>query len=273
MQRLLAFIEHNLYLILFVLLQAVSFILMMVLNPYQQASFTHAAAEVTGRTHTLSNNITDFIGLREQNRKLQDQVADRYGSSSEFTLTYMNDTFEVRDSLQRKLYSMIPAEVIYNTVYKANNVFVINVGSLHGVKKNMGVISSEGVAGLVLNTNTNFSTVMSLLNTDMKLVPSINGQEYFTELIWDNNSPYHLSIKGINKLEKIKVGDPITTGRSSLLFPADIPIGTVSELIEKENSQYFDTRLKTATTFRDLEYVYVIVNHHKKEVEALLNNE
>ncbi len=271
MQRLLAFIEHNLYLILFVLLQTVCAFLLFKLNPYQQAAFTNAGTTVTARVNETSTNVVDYLDLTTQNNYLQDQIASQFKESTSGYLTYLNDTFVVNDSSKHYLFSMIPAEVVFNTVHKADNVFIINVGTKHGVKKNMGVVSSQGLAGIVLKSNKDYSTVMSLLNTNMKIIPSINGQEYFTELIWNNESPYNLSINGVNKLESIEVGDPITTGKSSLLFPSGIPIGKVSQLNEIPNSQYFDTKLETATNFRALEYVYVIINHEKDNLDLMLS--
>ncbi len=81
-----------------------------------------------------------------------------------------------------------------------------------------------------------------------------------------------MKIKNINKLEEIKVGDLVTTGKSSLLFPSGIPIGNVSSLKKKNNSQYFDTDVKLSTNFRALEYVYVVINHHKEELDLMIEN-
>ena len=272
MQRLLAFLEHNLYLILFVLLQIVCLFLVFKLNPYQQAAFTHGATSVTAHVNQTSTNITNYIGLKDQNELLQNQVAEIFLSSPNSVLTYLNDTIVVRDSFKRSLYSMVPAQVLFNTVHKANNVFIINKGKKHGIQKNMGVVSSQGIAGIVLKSSDEYSTVMSMLNTNMKVIPTINGREFFTELVWDNENPYSLKIKGINSLEEIKVGDPVATGKSSLLFPKGIPIGTISKLETKTNSQYFNTEMVTATNFRELEYVYVVINHKANELAELIQD-
>ena len=145
------------------------------------------------------------------------------------------------------IFDAIPAHVVFNTAHKSNNVFIINKGLNHGVRKNMGVISSQGIAGIVLSSNQKFSAVMSLLNTNMKVTPHINGQEYFTEMIWDNTKLNRLTINGINKLEQINIDDEVSTGNSSLLFPKGIPIGHISKINIMPKSQYFEIELKTAT--------------------------
>ena len=74
MQRLIAFIEHNIHIMLFVLLQAMCGVLLFSLNPYQQASFTHSAAFITDKSNELSSTVTDYFNLQQQNNLLQAQV-------------------------------------------------------------------------------------------------------------------------------------------------------------------------------------------------------
>ena len=270
MQRLLAFIEHNFHFILFIILQIICGFLIFGLNPYQQAVFSHSAASVTARSNQFSTDLTSYIDLKEQNILLQSQVSEQFKNAPNNSFRFLQDTIDVKDSSSRPLFEAIPAQVIYNTTYKANNVFVINKGTDNGIRKNMGVVSSEGVAGIVLRSNAKYSVAMSLLNTDMKIIPNINDQEFFTELVWDNSNPHTMKIMGINKLEKIKEGDLVYTGRSSLLFPPGIPIGSIAKLTPKPNSQYFDTYITTATQFRKLAYVYVIINRDESLIIPLM---
>ena len=270
MQRLLAFIEQNLYLLLFVVLQVCCGFLLFYFNAYQQAAFTHSAANITAASNQVSSDMSAYIGLKDQNILLQEQVANQFRNDPLNSFQILSDTFTIRDTSRRPLYDVIPAQVIFNTVHKANNVFIINKGSDFGIHKNMGVISSQGVAGIVLRSNAKYSTVMSLLNTNMTVFPNIKGREYFGKVLWDNKEPSHLKITEINKLEEVKEGDKVFTGKSSELFPAGIPIGTISKLSSEASGQYFETEMTTATDFRSLEYVYVIINNDADLIESLL---
>jgi rod shape-determining protein MreC len=270
MQRLIAFIELNSHIMLFVILQGICGVLLFSLNPFQQATFTHSAAFITDRTNQLSSDITGYFDLQQHNNLLQIQVATQFKNDAKSNLYFMNDTFTMRDTSRRALFDAIPAEVTYNTVYKANNIFIINKGAKHGIRKNMGVISSQGLAGIVLQSNENYSSVMSLLHTNMNVIPTINNLEHYMGLKWDNSKPETLKITGLNKLEQIKVGDKVYTGKSSLLFPPGILIGEISKLETSATSQYFNTQVKTATNFRNLDYVFVIINKDINQIEPLL---
>lgn len=267
MQRLIAFIEHNMHILLFIVLQGMCGVLLFSLNPYQQASFTHSAAFMTDKSNEFSSTVTGYFNLQEQNNLLQAQVATQFKNDARSSLYFMNDTITLRDTSRRKLYDVVPAEVVFNTISKASNVFIINKGTKNGIQKNMGVISSQGLAGIVIQSNANYSSVMSLLHINMNVIPTINNFEYYTGLKWDNGHPQTLKITGLNKLEEIKVGDKVYTGKSSLLFPEGILIGEISQLETSPSSQYFTTHVKTATNFRNLDYVYVIIN---KDIDQLL---
>ncbi|MFT7229735.1 MAG: rod shape-determining protein MreC [Bacteroidia bacterium] len=272
MQQLLAFIEQRLHLIVFALLQVICGFLVFRLNPFQQASFTQSANSVTDATNNISSEVSAYFDLKYQNKLLQDQVANQFKNSTIGTLLVSGDTIALKDTSRKSLYDVIPAQVVYNTTFKANNVFVINKGQNHGIKKNMGVISSEGLAGIVLQSTANYSTVMSLLNTNMTVIPNINGMEYYTKLLWINEAPNVMHISGINKLEKLKIGDEVKTGKSSMLFPSGLSLGTITKLDKNPKSQYYETEIATATNFRSLEYVFVIINRDIEQMESLISD-
>ena len=273
MQRLIAFIEHNFHIILFVILQTICGFLIFSLNPYQQAIFSKASLGVTSSINKLSSDVYSYWNLKSQNTLLQNQISQQFKESFPQSLYYLNDTLSISDTSMHRLFDAIPAHVVFNTAHKTNNVFIINKGLDHGIKKNMGVIYSQGIAGVVLSSNQNYSAVMSLLNTNMKITPHINGQEYFTEMIWDNSKFNCLTINGVNKLEQINLGDVVSTGNSSLLFPKGIPIGHISKINDTPKSQYFELKLETATNFRNLEYVFVIINNEYLGLYDLLSND
>lgn len=273
MQRLFAFIQHNFHIMLFVVLQIICGFLIFSLNPYQQATFSKLALGITSSINKLSSNVYSYLDLKNQNSWLQDQISEQFRESYPQSFIYLNDTFHIKDTTKRPLFDAIPAQVVFNTAFKVNNVFIINKGSNHGIKKNMGVISSQGVAGIILSSNENYSTAMSLLNSNMKIIPYINGQEYYTEILWDNTKINSLKINRINKLERVKIGDVVSTGNSSLLFPKGIPIGHVSKITNKPKSQFFELEVKTATNFRNLEYVFVIFNNEYSNLKKLLSND
>ncbi|MEN8732480.1 MAG: hypothetical protein ABF321_07905, partial [Bacteroidia bacterium] len=108
MQRLLAFIEHNIHIMLFVILQVVCGFLIFRLNPYQKATLTNSVASVTASSSQLAANVSGYIGLKEENLALQNKIAEQFRNESVSSLYYLADTFTVRDTSRQPLFDIVP---------------------------------------------------------------------------------------------------------------------------------------------------------------------
>lgn len=273
MNKLFQFIERNLHLIFLVLFQAVSFTLLFSFNPYQNAKFTKIFIQVTGTINGWNSKATEYINLASENQQLKESFSDSSRNSNHLgRLVFLDDTLSISNIKYGRAFDLYPAEVIYNTVYKSDNVFVINRGKKNGIKKSMGVVSPNGVAGIVTDVSDNFATVMSILHSEFKLIPQIDGQEFYSSIEWKRSKPEWIQLNGVNKQEKVKKGTLIITGRSSIVFPEGMPIGTIDKLYTKPNSQYFNILITPATNFRKLRTVFVIKNRNKEILEQHVNN-
>ena len=59
--------------------------------------------------------------------------------------------------------------MIHNSVYKQYNYLTLDQGKKDGVFRDMGVISDQGVVGIVLESSDNFATVIPIINRDFRL--------------------------------------------------------------------------------------------------------
>ena len=58
---------------------------------------------------------------------------------------------------ESKIDKTINARVILNSINKSKNIIVINKGKFNGITREMGVISSKGVVGIIKNITDNYS--------------------------------------------------------------------------------------------------------------------
>jgi len=137
------------------------------------------------------------------------------------------------DSLSNLNFSYKNAKVISNNLSSFKNKIIINKGSNDGVKSEMGVISSNGIVGIINNTTPKFSSIISILNIEMKINAKVKRTKHFGTLEWDGFNTRHLMLNDISETANIKVGDTIVTGGMSLIFPEGINIGIVSEIINQ----------------------------------------
>ena len=118
--------------------------------------------------------------------------------------------------------------MINNSVNKRNNYLTLDKGSEHGIKSEMGVISSTGVVGIVKDVSAHYCTVMSLLHKNTRLSARFRNSGYFGSVTWDGDDPTKAQLNEIPKHVTFNVGDTIVATRYSSIFPEGVIIGAVS---------------------------------------------
>jgi rod shape-determining protein MreC len=59
------------------------------------------------------------------------------------------------------------------------------------------------------------------------------------------------------------------TSQTSSLFPANLMVGTIDEIVPDNSSNFYTLKIRTATNFANIEYAYVIDNTQYDEQKAL----
>ena len=177
------------------------------------------------------------------------------------------------DSLTNINFSYKNAKVISNNLSSFKNRLVINKGIKDGLKTEMGVISSDGIVGIIDNTTKRYSSIMSILNIEMKINAKVKRTEHFGTLEWDGFDTRHLTLNDISETAKIKVGDSIITGGMSLIFPEGINIGTVSKIIS-QNETHSNTKARAIKIIaRDDSIIDLDIRENYLKIEVKLHND
>jgi rod shape-determining protein MreC len=169
------------------------------------------------------------------------------------------------------MFRYIPAKVVSNSISKSNNFIMVNKGSKHGIEKEMGVVSTLGVAGIVIGVSKNYSTIMSMLHKNMRISARIKKSGQLVSVTWDNNNYLYGTVIDIPSHIKLAAGDTIVTSGNSLIFQEGIVVGTIVSHNQDSNKNLSKAVLKYITDFGTLNHVYVIKNIMKVEQDSLLN--
>ncbi len=260
---------------LFVIFFVISLILFLRNNSYQRASVWNSSNQVVGTAYERINEFSRYMALGETNDSL---ALENARLRNLLDPSFYNDSIEkvtIRDTLHKQQYVYTVAQVINNSVHQKNNYLTINRGSRHGIKKGMGVISSNGIVGIILNVSDNFATIRSLLHTETKISASVDGN--IGSLVWgeDNFDPRFATLKDIQGHLTIAKGAKVVTSEFSL-FPQGTPIGIVNQTGLKGSNNSLDIEVRLSNDFSSLQYVYVINNILSQEqlsLEALNKTE
>jgi len=269
MRNLIRFILNNHFIILFIVFETVALLLVFQRNNYQQAVAFNLSRNISGYVNSKIFSFRQYMDLHEANRALlEENKRLRNSHLSSYKLKIPAAAGVEFDSAWDQQYNFISARVIANSVNKQNNFISIDKGYVHGVKPDMGVISGNGVAGIVAGVSDNFSTVISVLNIDLRISSRLKNTGYFGSLHWNGKEPETAILQDIPHHVTLNPGDSVITSGFSAIFPEGIMIGTVTGF-DFEGGNFHNITVNLATDFRKLNYIYVIEDRFREELLEL----
>ena len=271
MNNLLLFLKRYNYVFVFVILEIVAIILIVQNSFYQSSTLVSWGNGIAGSCYKYVGNISNYFYLAEaneqlvaENARLREQLADSY-------IHYNKKEFEINDTVYKQQYSYIEAQIIKNSYNKRCNYIMINKGYNQGVQNDMAVMSPQGIVGVVVNTTPNFAMIMSILHPDSRNSVKVKRTNISGSLIWDGKDFRYGTIVDIPTTHKLYKNDTIITSSYSQEFPEGIVVGYISQLSQDAGNGFYTVKMRFATDFNKISYVYVINNRFIKEQKSLIN--
>jgi len=269
MRNLIAFVVRYHFLLLFFLLEVVSFIFLAKSSEYQSSVIIGAGNRVTGNFYTTISRVTDYFKLQKVNEALANENAMLRQMKNISFIANDTNSFWIKDTMYKQQYTYIVAKVVHNTVGKRNNYLMLSKGSRQGVHKDMAVITSNGIVGTVVSVSENFSWVMSLLNKHTRISGKIVSNNQMGTVVWNGVNSLYGTLNDIPAHVKLKKGDTIVSSGYSHIFPAGLMMGTIQDFRVENGEHFYVIPFRFSVDFNALQYVYVVKNLMKDEQEAL----
>lgn len=271
MKTLINVILRYHFFLLFVLLEGIALIMVISSDVEKKNAFFTSANAVSGSINKKINNWTAYFTLdkeneelRSENLKLKNEL-EVLKSTQRKTLKFKPDTSSAYH------YEYLKASVIKNTVTRSKNFVTLDKGELDGVEKDFGVISPNGVVGVIIATSKRYSLAVSILNDRIGISAKIKKNEFYGSVHWDGDDYRYVTLSGIPNHLNLVIGDTIVTSGYSAIFPKNVLIGTISKLGKDESTNFYDLQVKLSTDFKSLFNVYIVNNKNRKE-QILLEN-
>ncbi len=261
-------IKFLITLLLFLTLEVISISFISNESVFQQAKISGVVVKLRSVMDGFTSGVKYYFGLQNVNDMLVKENL-RLLKENERLKTRINpdEHLYVNSSLSVD-YTYIPAKIIANSTNKMHNFIILNKGSSHGVKKDMGVISSVGVVGVVSAVSERYSYVISFLNINQSVSAKISTSGAFGPMVWEGRRSDYALLKEIPFHIDFMVGDTVVTSGFSTLFPPDIPLGTVRRSSVTKGS-YHEIQVKLFQNFNSLHYVNIVVNNNKDELDFI----
>jgi len=265
MRNLLVFLWKYNLLFLFLILEVISITLFIENSFYQKAAFINSSSAISGTFYKMQSNITEYFSLKVVNTTLANENAHLRSLSPDNFLTINNTVYNKNDIIYKLQYQYVSAKVINNSTNKRNNYLTLNIGRNQGITKDMGVISSKGIVGIVKDVSDNFSSVISVLHKDSKISAKIKKYGDVGSVLWNGYNYRRASLIDIPTHVPISRGDTIITSGYSSVFPEGIVIGKIIDHKIESGNSFYTITIEFSEDFNKLSYVYVIKNFFKSE--------
>ena len=197
---------------------------------------------------------------REQNLQLQSELDQ---------LRLRNQELEGRaaeaDRLARLLgfrqahtdVPMLAAQVIGASPDPDSHILFLDRGSRDGVRRDMGVITPDGVVGKILAVYPDTSQVLVLNDKDSGVGALLSNTR--TQGPVKGTGDPLLEMEYVSSDEKIAVGEAVLTSGQDRIFPKDLPVGNVVAAQPDPHSPFMAIRVKPAAQLDQLEEVLILL--------------
>ena len=265
MRNLLDFLAKYSYWLLFVLLEAISFVLLFRFNSYQGSVWFSSANIVAGKIYDTSSKIESYFQLSKINEQLTQRnlyLEQRLAKLERDLGDSAADTAMNKSLLLQSLhpYRLIPAKVVGMSWNRRDNLLTINKGEADGVKKDMGVVCGTGVVGIVYLTSAHYAIVIPVLNSQSNISCIIQGRGYFGYLHWTGGNISEAYVDDVPRHAHFKLYENVVTSGYSSVFPAGVMVGKILHVYNSTDQMSYRLKVELATDFGKLRDVCVIDN-------------
>jgi rod shape-determining protein MreC len=154
---------------------------------------------------------------------------------------------------------MLAAQVIGASADTASETIYINRGEDDKVKRNMGVITPDGVVGKIVEVLPNTAEVMLMTDKDMG-VGAMFSDSRTHGVVKGTGDPVPMMDYIVND-EKIQPGETIITSGEDRIFPKGLLVGAVGTA--KEGNPFQKIQVQPAARLDRLEDVIVLVTQQE----------
>lgn len=274
MRNLINFLIQYSVLILFLFLEIISFALVVNNREYQKSVFLSSSNSAVSSLYEMNNSVVEFFKLRDANDNLSEENTLLKNEVNKLKNQLSVLEPEKEDSLHFQIppemeYEFISAKVINNSTNKLQNYITLNKGLRDGIKVDMGVISDEGVVGIIKTVSDKFAVVIPVLNDKIKINCKFTKTNYSGPLQWDGLDYRYADLKDIARHVEFSLGDSLITSGFTNTFPEGIPVGIIEDFNIKQSEAYYNIKVKLAVNFRTLSHVKVINYKNYNEQRTL----
>ncbi len=219
--------------------------------------FAYAASRTADALSGFISVFSDYDELAKENEALRAEL-DAIKNDAQDNAVLKEENKWLRDFLDIKIASpeleLIDATVIAHEAGNFSTVLTLNRGKVHGVKRNMPIISADGVLGYVSEVGLDWCSVTSLIESDSR----VGAYTDRTGTIGTVAGDVTLRAEGKCLISydtgaDVAVGDRVYTSGTGSIYPDGLLIGSITEIHADETTRQIVATVVPSVDFTSLE--------------------
>jgi rod shape-determining protein MreC len=229
--------------------------------------FERGLVWVRNSTGNVWHNYFYLRGVRAENRELKQEI-----EQMRLEQVRLNEDAAQARRLQNLLgfkeqfvAKTVAAQVIGSSGSDFSRVITIDKGESSGIRRDMAVITADGIVGKVLFVYPSLSQVL-LISDQTSGVGAILEKTRLQGVL-RGTADGEVSLERVMSDEDVTVGEKVLTSGGDQIFPKGLPVGTVSK-VGKGKDLFLNVRIKPAANLSKLEEVLVLVEKQERQAVA-----
>ena len=231
------------------------------------APFQRAAAAVSNGVSSLWEKYTNIDAILEENEKLTTENAELRGQMVDYDkLKAENEAYKALTNIQEQHPEMsyVSSFVIGRDPLDSFYGFTLDQGSLDGVEANDAITSDEGyLLGVVTEVDLTSCKVMTILHPSFNAagVVSHTRDNGIITVSADYAAEGLCILSNLSRSTLTKANDQVITTGLGGVFPPDVLVGVVQELVPEASGKSTIAVLKPGADPRTVKHVFIITNY------------
>ena len=215
---------------------------------------------VVGINKVVMYPFTALNGEKNVDQSESYLIQKNVNTSLEKEIQELKDVLDLNRTLTE--YTPINATILSRNKSYWFNQIMIDKGFKDGIKKDMAVITKNGLVGkisrvyrssseikLITSDDVNYKVSVAIQTSDGDTYAILNGYDSATGCV---------KVTGVDKMSSVKKGDTIITSGLGGMFPGGIYVGVVEDIQSDKYDLSKTLYIRTSQDFNNIHYVTIL---------------
>ena len=236
------------------------------LNPFQKIVYN-----INKNTKNFVDFFLNYSDVKDENEQLKkenNKLKDKLSKYSNLEDENENYKKILEYTEQNDNYNYVATNIIGYSGEGIIDGYIVDKGTNDGIKKNMIVISGDGLVGQVSSVSDDWAIVQCIVNENIavSVMPESTRENSGILKGYVNSSKEKLTkIYNLPTNSQIKKGDTILTSGLGLIYPKEIRVGEVVSVEDDKVNATKTAIVKPLVDFERLEELVIVVPKNEND--------